>query len=122
MHRLAYDPRRNILTIHVSGFLDPDDVPALADAIDGQLRAASAVRGDFRVLVESFDFPVQATDVADLLSQIMRDGIDLTTGHVAVVVGSQLNKLQAERTLVHPRVRIFREMDEAMRWLESGAA
>ena len=46
----------------------------------------------------------------------MRGSINLTSGHVAIVVGSQLNKLQAERTLVHPRVRIFLSMEDADRW------
>jgi hypothetical protein len=56
-------------------------------------------------------------DVADLLSEIMRGGMAITTGRAAVVVGSQLNKAQAERTLVHPRVRVFTTMKAARAWL-----
>ena len=40
------------------------------------------------------------------------------TRRSAVVVGSQLNKLQAERTLFHPRVQVFRSLIEAEEWLE----
>jgi hypothetical protein len=120
MYRVTYDHYRNTLTIHVSGFLAPGDVPAFATEVATQARAAAAIRGDFGVVVESLDFPVQANDVADLLTGIMRNGIDLTTGHVAVVVGSQLNKLQAERTLVHPRLKVFRTMEEGARWIAAG--
>ena len=119
MYRVDYDRQRNTLTIHVSGFLTPADVPAFAATVARQARTAAAIRPDFDVVVESLDFPVQANDVADLLTQVMRDGIDLTTGRVAVVVGSQLNKLQAERTLVHPRLKVFRAMDQARRWLDA---
>ena len=117
MFRVDYDARANVLTIHVSGFLTPDDVPAFAAEIAATARAAAAIRADFDVIVESLDFPVQANDVADLLAQIMRDGIVLTSGNAAVVVGSQLNKLQAERTLAHPRLKVFRTMAEATDWL-----
>ena len=119
MYRVAYDRPRNTLTIHVSGFLTPADVPAFAAAVAGQARTAAASQPNFDVVVESLNFPVQANDVADLLTQVMRDGIALTTGNAAVVVGSQLNKLQAERTLVHDRLKVFRTMDEARHWLDA---
>jgi len=35
----------------------------------------------------------------------------------ASVVGSHLNKLQAERTQTHPRIKIFLTMEEAEAWL-----
>ncbi|MES2338883.1 MAG: hypothetical protein V4537_12375 [Pseudomonadota bacterium] len=119
MYRVAYDRVRNILTIHVSGFLTPDEVPAFAAEVAARAQTAAAIRGDFDVIVDSLDFPVQANDVADLLSRIMHEGIVLTRGRAAVVVGSQLNKLQAERTLVHPRLQVFRAMDDAHAWLDA---
>jgi len=57
-----------------------------------------------------------------LLANIMRGGMTFTSGRTAVVVGSQLNRAQAERTLVHPRVRIFMGMDEALEWLNQPQA
>lgn len=56
-------------------------------------------------------------DVADLLAQIMRAGMAMTSGRAAVVVGSLLNKAQAERTLVHPRVRVYATLEGATNWL-----
>lgn len=117
MFHVEYDRRANLLLIEVAGFWKPEDLPVFAAAVDAKTREASAIRGDFNVIVESLDFPVQANDVADLLTGVMQRGIALTTGRAAVVVGSQLNKIQAERTLFHPRVQVFRSIAEAEDWL-----
>jgi len=117
MFHVEYDHRANCLAIRVDGFWQPEDVAALAREVNAKGREAKAIPGDFNVTVDSLQFPVQANDVADLLTGIMRGGMTLTTGRAAVVVGSQLNKLQAERTLVHPTVRVFVTIEEARVWL-----
>ncbi len=121
MFQVKYDRFTNRLNIIVKGFWSPEDVPALAAGIGNKVQQARAIRDDFDVLVESFDFPVQAKDVADMLTNVMIGGMALTTGRTAVVVGSQLNRAQAERTLVHPRVRVFMTIDDAERWLTDSA-
>ena len=117
MFHVEYDPRANYLTLRVKGFWKPDDVPVFAASVGAEAQYAKSVRPDFDVIVESFDFPVQAIDVADLLANIMRGGMTLTSGRAAVVVGSHLNKVQAERTLVHPRLRVFLTLEDAKTWL-----
>ncbi|MFA5964614.1 MAG: hypothetical protein WC804_11410 [Sphingomonas sp.] len=117
MFNVDYDRHANCLNLSVAGFWKPGDVAALARAVGEKLREARALRDDFNVIVESFDFPVQAMDVADLLANIMRGGMAQTSGRAAVVVGGQLNKAQAERTLVHPRLCVFLTLEEARTWL-----
>ena len=117
MFHVEYDPRANCLTLRVKGFWKPDDVPVFATAVGAEAQRAKSIRPDFNVLVESFAFPVQAIDVADLLAGLMRGGMTLTSGRAAVVVGSHLNKAQAERTLVHPRLRVFLTLEDAKEWL-----
>jgi len=121
MFQVDYDRHANCLTIDVAGFWKPEDVVDLAREVGAKARQAQAIRDDFNVIVTSLDFPVQANDVADLLANIMRGGMTLTSGKSAVVVGSQLNKAQAERTLVHPRLRVFLTLEEAERWLQEPA-
>jgi hypothetical protein len=121
MFQLDHDPRLHILHIRVSGFWKPEDVPGFAKAVGAKAQELRALGQDFDVIVESLEFPVQAHDVADLLTNVMAGGIALTTGRAAVVVGSQLNKLQAERTLVHPRLQVFLSMAEAQEWLRASA-
>lgn len=117
MVRIDERRQRGLLTIAIDGFLARDDLPGLATALGTRAREAHAAGRAFDVLVDSRGFPVQANDVADGLAAIMRGGMALTSGRAAVVVGSQLNRLQAERTLVHPRLRVFMALDEAEEWL-----
>ena len=117
MFRVDYDARLNLLRIHVKGFWKPEDVPPLAAAIGAKVQEIRATRDDFDAIVESFEFPVQANDVADSLASIMAAGMTLTSGRAAVVVGSYLNRLQVERTLAHPRLRPFQSMEAALAWL-----
>ena len=117
MFQIDYDRHANCLNMRVEGFWTAETVAALAKEVGVKAQEARAIRDDFNVLVDSLAFPVQANDVADLLSNIMRGGISLTSGRAAVVVGSQLNKAQAERTLVHPRLRVFLTIEDARDWL-----
>lgn len=117
MFQVEYHPHVNCLRLYISGFWTPDDVTAFAARVGAKAQEARAIRPDFDVIVESLEFPVQVNDVADLLVNIMRGGMAMTSGRAAVVVGSLLNKMQAERTLVHPRVRVFLTIDDGRRWL-----
>lgn len=121
MFRLDYEASTNILTITVKGFWTPEMVPEFTGALLQQVRALQEAGHAFDVIVESLEFPVQSNDVADLMTNVMATGFAFTTGRAAVVVGSQLNKLQAERTLAHPRLRVFRAVDQAKAWLATPA-
>ncbi|MDB5676318.1 MAG: hypothetical protein JWM65_3300 [Sphingomonas bacterium] len=121
MFHVNYDRSANCLSIAVKGFWKPEDGASFAREVGAKGREAKALRGDFDACIETLDFPVQATEVTDLLAHIMQGAMSVTTGRVAVVVGSQLNRLQAERTLVHPRVRIFLTLAKARAWLRAPA-
>lgn len=119
MFSVAYDADANMLRISVEGFYALADVPALAASIDGTVRRVNAIRDDFDVLIESLNFPVQSEDVANAIPAIMEAGMTMTSGHVAIVVASFLNKAQVERTLIHPRVKAFMTLEAAQEWLAS---
>lgn len=118
MFLVEYDRAANCLNVTVKGFFQPQDVAPLSRDVEAKAKAARAIRDDFDVVVESTEFPVQANDVADLMTSIMRMGMAMTNGRAAVVVGSVLNKAQAERTLVHDRLRVFMDMNAAREWLK----
>jgi hypothetical protein len=117
MHDISFDPGSKCLLIHVAGFWQPEQLPAFAAALEAAVLKARSFAPDFCAVIESFDFPVQANDVADMLGELCARCMAMTTGQVAVVVGSHLNKLQVERTLIHERLRPFRTMEEARDWL-----
>ncbi len=115
--QIDYDPRRNRLNVEIRDFWTVETVREFAAASGARAQQVRAIRDDYDVLIDSRDFPVQGNDVADLLPQIAEGGLALTTGRAASVVGSRLNKMQAERTQSHPRLRIFMTMAEAEAWL-----
>jgi hypothetical protein len=115
--RLDYDAARNRILVEIRDFWTVETVHEFAAASGAKAQEIRAIRADYDVLIDSRDFPVQANDVADLLPSIAEAGLTLTSGRAASVVGSHLNKLQAERTQTHPRMRIFMTVEEAEAWL-----
>ena len=88
--RLDYDPRRNRILIDIRDFWTVETVHAFAAAAGAKAQEVRGLRGDYDVLIDSRDFPVQANDVADLLPSIAEAGLTLTSGRAASVVGSEL--------------------------------
>jgi hypothetical protein len=119
--RLDYDPRRNRILVDVRDFWTVETVREFAAAAGAKAQEVRRLRDDYDVLIDSTAFPVQAGDVADLLPSIAEAGLALTSGRAASIVGSHLNKLQAERTQRHPRLRIFMSLEEAEAWLATPA-
>jgi len=115
--RFDYDPRRNRVTVLMRDLWTVETVREFAAASGIFAQKTRVIRDDYDILIDSRDFPVQANDVADLLPSIAQAGLTLTSGRAASVVHSRLNKLQAERTQTHPRMRIFMTMAEAEAWL-----
>lgn len=112
-----YDASANRMHVMIRDLWTVETVREFATASGAAAQAARAIRADYDILIDSRDFPVQSNDVADLLPSIAQAGLTLTSGRAASVVGSHLNKLQAERTQTHPRMRIFMTMAKAEAWL-----
>ncbi|MBR0552510.1 hypothetical protein [Stakelama marina] len=113
---VSYDTRRCRLRIVVKGYLSPDEVRALASQLNRNIEKAGS---DFDGIVESLEFPVQVNEVADLLGVLGRGVMTRTSGRAAIVVASMLNKMQVDRTLAHPRLRVFMTVAEAEQWLDT---
>ena len=89
------------------------------------LRAATASLGappfQYDGLCDSREFKVQSRDVSEALGRIDDASRTMREGRTAIVVGSMMNKLQAERTLKSAGTRVFLTMDEAEAWLNDGS-
>ncbi len=116
-YRFDYDRPRNRVTVMMRDLWTVETVREFAAASGAFAQETLAIRADYDILVDTRDFPVQPNHVADLLPNIAQAGLTLTSGRCASVVGSHLNKLQAERTQTHPRMRIFMTMADAEAWL-----
>jgi len=108
-HRMLHLSNRGIWTvgIHVK-FVGE----VFAKAIPARIRHGSiAVLGDLR------EHPVQPAELNGLSEALIARALRLNNGPIALVVGSVLGKMQAERVLTGPTVRIFLDMNEANDWL-----
>ncbi|NNM77165.1 hypothetical protein HJG53_09650 [Sphingomonas sp. ID1715] len=118
---VRYDAGSRTLHWRMAGFWNPEDVTAFALA----MRAAVEPLGDptpqMRGLCDSRDFPVQSAEVAQALGHLNRMIQSVRRGPTAIVVGSMMNKLQAERALQSPNLRVFLDMEEARAWLDQHA-
>lgn len=112
-----YDRASRILHWTMRGFWTMADVAAFA----ASMRQAITVLGSppyvYDALCDSRAFPVQSADVGAALGKINDIGKTIRTGRTAIVVGSVINKLQAQRTLIDPDLRVFLTLDEATAWL-----
>ncbi|RYY24395.1 MAG: hypothetical protein EOP62_16930 [Sphingomonadales bacterium] len=117
MFRFHYDAHANRITVYVGGFWTVSTVREFAAAAGAFAQETRAIRDDYDVLIDSREFPVQSNEVAELLPRISEAGLALTSGRVASVAASHLNKMQAERTHAHSRFAVFLTVDEAEAWL-----
>lgn len=79
--------------------------------------AARLRYGRFAMLSDSTEYPVQSATVSAYFERIMARGIDMDIGPCAIVVGSYLNKVQAERIFDNDRVKVFIDGSDAASWL-----
>ena len=114
---IAVDERAGIVRLVLRGFWTLADFQAfeagLSDSV-GRARRHHAVIGLFS---DSTAFKIQSSEVGDAFARAMGLGDSVHSGPSAIVVGSMLNKFQAERALGSSRVRIFTDFDEAERWV-----
>lgn len=121
MFEIRYDRDTNILHYAMSGFWTQETLAAFAVAMMAQAKDIQKTRANFDALCDSINFPVQTTEISEALGRIREVATTMTNGRIAIVVGSVLNKFQAERTLAHEQLCVFLSMDEAQDWLKAGA-
>lgn len=117
MYTIRYDSMRRIFHLTLNGFWTmPVIIKFGAELL--VRTTAIRVRGHrYAMLSDASAFPVQSAQVTSYFERIMARGIEIDVGPCAIVVASQLNKLQAERSLRSDRVRVFLDRDEAEAWL-----
>ena len=96
---IAFDRQARLLRWTMRGFWSLADVAAFAGGLRVVVKPLGLPPHRFDGLCDSRDFPVQSPAVSSALGAIDRIAATLRRGRVAIVVGSMMNKLQAER---HP--------------------
>jgi hypothetical protein len=114
---VRYDPAARLLRWTMRGFWTMADVAAFAQSMRAATKPLGAPPHSYDGLCDSRDFPVQSGEVSAALGEIDRIGGAMRKGRFAIVVGSAMNKLQAQRTLKGEGIRVFLVLDDALAWL-----
>lgn len=117
---IRFDPVDGILHMRLEGFwtlvtLATYTARLVAETSKLRLRGRS-----FDILSDARGFAVQSAAVTAGFDALSRKGAASHRGRTAIVVASTLNKIQAERSLVLDKVRVFLDMQEARQWLIDG--
>ncbi|MFD1034640.1 hypothetical protein ACFQ15_08245 [Sphingomonas hankookensis] len=117
MYDIRFDPDHRLFHLTLCGFWTMTTVVQFAAELLARTTAARLRYRRFAMLSDSTGFPVQSTQVATYFERIMIRGIQMDIGPCAIIVGSHLNKLQAERVFDSQRVRVFTDRARAEAWL-----
>lgn len=115
MMRLDYSAEQGLLTIDLDGLMAADEVKALMESIGAHIESAKRTNTQLRVLVNGTNAPVQQlASLAVVDSNRERSNFDAP---IAIVVKSQLAKMQADRSASKSNVKVFLDTQEALNWL-----
>ncbi len=119
MYTIRFDRYRRVLHLSLTGFWTMATIIQFASELLVRVSAIRLRHQRYAVLSDASDFPIQSTAVTKQFTRIMMRGVEMNIGPTAIIVASQLNKLQAERIFPIDRVRVFLDADEAQGWLDS---
>lgn len=117
MFDIRFDPACRVLHLKLSGFWSMATVVRFAADMLVKTTMIRARHGSFATLSDAREFPIQSTEVSERFERIRARGLEMNAGPTAIVVATQLSKLQAERVLKADRIRVFLEMAAAEAWL-----
>ena len=110
------DEQKKIVHVEVSGIVSVAEAEKLNQELLANASAARRKFGSFRLVVDARLSPVQPADTINSFKP-PREILISEDDRYAVVVGSSLSKLQANRVLEDNRTRAFLSMNEAESWL-----
>ena len=113
------DVRAGIVTMVLRGFWTLETMERYGAGMLEAVAKVAARHPMFALLSDSTDFNIQSPEVGARFTAMMKAGAEMHVGPTAIVVGTTLNKLQAEHLFPDPRVRVFTDADEARRWIDA---
>lgn len=118
MYEIEFDAARRLFIVRAEGFWSLGTIAGFSAAALAQGAWARARHGRYAVLADARAFPVQSAEVARAFEMLVAKSIALSDAPYAVVLGSMLAKMQADRVVNGPNCRTFLDLAEAEGWLE----
>ena len=117
MYSIDHDLRANMLRLRLTGFWTVAEVHAFADDFLAAVSRITRINPNLVIISDCRDYPVQSTEVTMTYAERLGPAAGMRQPF-AVVVGSMLAKLQADRVMEAPNLRAFLSIADAEAWLE----
>lgn len=122
-YRIEADPGHRLMTLGLRGFWDETTANAFSadyDQAAAYLSERGLAEGEMLILLEFMDKQVQSSPIVERFKEFS-EYILPDTRRVAVITGSSLQKLQAQRMAPYQHYRYFspEQREEAKTWLLS---
>lgn len=117
MFHFSYDPNKILVRLTQQGYWSISVFRAFEAEFLKLHASIRKANGNYRVMANCCDFPVQSAEIGDAFGVLFKKIMEENKGRYAIIVGSMLNKLQAERAFPQNHVQVFMDSDEAMAWL-----
>jgi hypothetical protein len=116
------DEAAGIVRTVLRGFWTLEDLAAFGRGMFAAVGRVAPRHAVFALMSDSSAFKIQSAEVGEAFAKMMDQGNRAHAGPTAIVVGTTLNKLQAERLFTDPRVRVFIEAADAQAWVNEELA
>jgi len=121
MYEIDYDENSQTIHLRLTDFWTEATMASFRNEFLPLAQKLARARTNFVVLSDCRNYPVQSPDILIAWAEILGANPAVTAPY-AIVVGSVLNKLQAERGLTAPNVKIFTSLEAGTAWLQTSQA
>ncbi|MBI0476840.1 STAS/SEC14 domain-containing protein [Sphingomonas sp. MA1305] len=119
MYAIDLNPTLNLVDIRWQGLFDETTVAAYAADLERRF-AAAGFRPGYRLRIDMSATSVQPRDAAAAIHA--RLATFPKASRIAIVTGSAITRLQVQRFMTQPYLRVFADAAEALGWLTEAAA
>ena len=114
-----FDEATSVLLISIDGFWTSDVARSFKISLLTEVMRHVRRAPVYRTLLDQTTFGVQSVETTEILNSAFEAARKFHKGRVAIVAGSVLSKLQVERNIADPNVRVFTDRSHAETWLRS---
>ncbi|HEX7854607.1 MAG TPA: hypothetical protein VF503_13025 [Sphingobium sp.] len=117
----TYDSVTGIVTCKAGGFYTVDYFEQFTHDVSAMSTRAKREKGRVKILIHAEGLPVQSADVANVGQRITSQtgGLIGPDDRIAMILSSNLSKIQMSRVMVNSASKCFLSEAEAVAWLMS---
>jgi hypothetical protein len=119
LYSFRFDQGTGVLHVEVSGFFTREEADRYFAEQESHYSDARRAIGYLKMLVDGSNSNVQSTEVSQRVQYRRRKAIRSPRDRIAVVVGSNLLKMQTQRTIDCDQIAVFTSVADATNWLDA---